>query len=345
MTGDLRISVVMPVYNGGATLRLSLAPLSAMREAGEIEEIVVVDDGSTDDTVAVAREFNARILPSGGRLGPGGARNVAAPTASGDILWFVDADVVVHPDSARVLVDAFRRTEAAAVFGTYDDYPPAANFFSQYKNLVHRYQHVRAAGDADTFWAGCGAIRKQVFIDIGGFDALRYPYSSIEDIELGWRMRQRGLRICAVPELLATHLKVWRIGNLLHTEIFRRAVPWSRLILARGWWSNTINMRAGERVRASLALLGLAATVLSVTHPVWHRSQVAVLMAVALVIAVANAQLFRFFQRRRGFLFAVRATLYHQIYYIYSSLTFAWCWIDRHWRRAMDRLAGRRGVS
>src|SRR5664279_4055181 len=95
------ISVIMPVYNGGATLRDSLAPLLTMRERGEIVEIIIVDDGSTDDTVATAAAVDVRVVPSGGRLGPGGARNVAAPSAIGTILWFVDADVVVYPDSAR----------------------------------------------------------------------------------------------------------------------------------------------------------------------------------------------------------------------------------------------------
>ena len=216
-TDGIRISVIMPVYNGADVLGRSLAPLLAMKADDEIAEIIVVDDGSTDSSVAVAAEKGVRLMDSGGRVGPGGARNTAAPFAGGDVLWFVDADVVVHEDAARALAASFQRDGAAAVFGCYDDRPAANNFLSQYKNLVHRYYHRRDAGDAETFWAGCGAVRKDVFLASGGFDAERFPYPSIEDIEFGFRLRQRGFRIVLAPrwnspEGLAP-------GSLLYTDI------------------------------------------------------------------------------------------------------------------------------
>jgi cellulose synthase/poly-beta-1,6-N-acetylglucosamine synthase-like glycosyltransferase len=268
------------------------------------------------------------LLHSGGRVGPGGARNVAAPSAIGDVLWFVDADVVVHDDAARVLAEALSRTDAAAVFGSYDDRPPGRNFLSQYKNLVHRYYHRRAAGAAETFWAGCGAVRKEIFLAVDGFDAAQYPYPSIEDIELGWRLRQRGLSIALVPELQGTHLKVWRLGNLVHTDIFRRALPWSRLIHGRSGLADALNIGAGERLKAALALgllVSLAAAA-AMFVPWWVPA------AFVAAIAVSNRDLFAFFDRTRGALFALRAVLFHQVYYVYSAATFAWCWLEQRWR-------------
>jgi GT2 family glycosyltransferase len=311
----------MPVYNGAATLRQSLEPLLAMRCRGEIAEIIVVDDGSNDASAAIASEAAVTVIESGGRLGPGGARNAGAAIAAGEALWFVDADVVVHPDSARVLVEALRSTGAAAVFGSYDDDPPAPNFLSQYKNLVHRYQHSHGAGEVDTFWAGCGAVASQAFADAGGFDADSYPHSSIEDIELGLRLRRRGLHIRLEPALLATHLKVWRLRNLLHTEVWRRAVPWSRLIAAHGWWSGSLNMGHGERLRALLAACTVSALLLAALGlaPVWPA------LLLVVVAAVANGHLFGYFRQRRGTLFAIGGVLYHQLYYLYSAAAFAYC--------------------
>jgi glycosyltransferase involved in cell wall biosynthesis len=330
------VTVIMPVYNGSGTLRQSLEPLLAMRRDGEIAEIIVVDDGSSDATAAIADAAGVTVLESGGRLGPGGARNVGAATATGEVLWFVDADVVVHADSARVLAEALQATGAAAVFGSYDDDPPAPNFFSQYKNLVHRYYHSQAKGDVDTFWAGCGAMTRRAFAEAGGFDADKYPYSSIEDLELGLRLRQRGLRIHLEPALLATHLKVWRLSNLLHTEIYRRAMPWSRLIVEHGWWSRSLNMDAGERLRAVLVACWLATLLLAAAGlaPAWPAL---ILLA---VIAVSNRRLFSYFRQRRGTLFAIGGVLYHQLYYIYSTGAFAYCLAAYRWsvmRRRLDR--------
>ena len=315
------ITVVMPVYNGAATLRQSLAPLLTMRAGGEIAEIIVVDDGSDDAGPAIARAASVTVLGSGGRLGPGGARNVGAASARGDVLWFVDADVVVHADGARVLAGALRSSDAAAVFGSYDDDPPAPNFFSQYKNLVHAYQHLQAGGDVDTFWAGCGAVTRTAFADAGGFDASKYPYSSIEDIELGWRLRRRGLRIHLEPALSAKHLKVWRLPNLLYTEIFRRALPWSRLMVAQRWWPRSLNMSLGERFRAALAICSLLTLLAAAAGlaPPWLA------VASCAAAALANHRLFSYFRRRRGILFAMGGVLYHQVYYLYSAATLAYC--------------------
>jgi glycosyltransferase involved in cell wall biosynthesis len=324
-TGDALISAIVPVYNGAGVLPQSLPPLLAMRHAGEISEVIVVDDGSTDTTVAVATALGVVPIPSGGRVGPGGARNVAAAVATGNVLWFVDADVVVHADAARLIASVLVTSGAAAVFGCYDDRPPARNFFSQYKNLAHRYYHAREPGDAATFWAGCGAIRKDAFFAAGGFDAVRYPHPSIEDIELGFRLRQRGAAIVLDPRIQATHLKVWRLANLLHTDIVRRALPWSRLILERTGLPDALNVGSGERVNAILAAALLACVVLAAARvvPFW-----APLAAIA-AVAIANRRLFAAFRRARGTLFAIAAVAFHQVYYVYSGAVFAWCWLGR----------------
>jgi len=325
MSESPAISVIMPVYNGRAFIARSLPPLIDMVGRSELVEVIVVDDTSTDDTAALAVQMGARVMPSGGRLGPGGARNMAAAQARGDILWFVDADVVVHGDAARELRRAFAEPDVTAAFGSYDDQPAAKNFLSQYKNLVHHFYHHRGHREASTFWAGCGGVRKDAFLALGGFDVMQYTRPSIEDIELGYRLRAAGGRIVLWPALQGTHLKVWRFFNLIHTEIFCRAIPWSRLMLSRTGMVNDLNVGTGERMRAVVAGLFFASVVASL-HPAvpgW------VALAALGAIALANGRLLRLFYRRKGALFALGGLLFHQFYYLYSSAAFAWCWLER----------------
>jgi glycosyltransferase involved in cell wall biosynthesis len=328
--GGPTISVIMPVYNGIGFIEESLPPLLAMQQRGELLEVILIDDGSTDGTREIAVQMGARVLSSGGRLGPGGARNQAAEVAEGDILWFVDADVVVHADAARRLLEGFDDDSIVAVFGSYDVNPPAQNFFSRYKNLVHHYYHHKAKEEAQTFWSGCGAIRRQAFLDAGGFNVERYKYPSIEDIELGHRLIKAGGRIRLVRQVQCTHLKVWRFFNLVHTEIFRRAIPWSRLIINSGdGIPDDLNVGMAEQARALVAgifALSVVAALLGALSPPLLAIPVLLMLAV-------NREIAMFFKRRGGLVFAVGAVLFHQVYYLYSASAFAWV--------VMERLAGK----
>ena len=324
---DRQISVIMPVYNGAEFIPQSLPPLVEMMHRGEILEVIVVDDGSTDGSKQMAESMGAKVLSSGGRLGPGGARNQAANSALGDILWFVDADVVVHSDAARRLAIGFDVEQIVAVFGSYDSNPPARNFFSQYKNLVHHYYHNRAKDEAHTFWSGCGAVRRTAFLGCGGFDVERYQYPSIEDIELGHRMIKAGGRIRLLRDLQCTHLKVWRFWNLIHTEIFRRAIPWSRLIVTSGEGiPNDLNVGVAEQARAVLAgtlFLAILVSLAGYISPIW-------VLFLGLLVLLANREITAFFNRRGGFLFALCAIFFHQIYYLYSASAFAWVFFEKN---------------
>ena len=320
----LDISIIMPVYNGVEFIVKSLPPLIEMQRRGEVREVIVVDDSSTDETPQLAEQLGARVIPSGGRLGPGAARNEAAKLAAGDLLWFVDADVIIHDDAAAYMLEGFSDPAVVAVFGSYDDKPPAQNFLSQYKNLVHHFYHHRGRKEASTFWSGCGAVRKQAFLEVGGFDIEKYKRPSIEDIEMGYRLREAGGKIMLFPELQSTHLKVWRFVNLIHTEIFCRAIPWSRLMLQQTGMVDDLNVSSQERLRAGLAGLFFLVVFAAIAGllPGWT-------VAVALiVVTIANLQLVRLFYQRKGLLFAFMGLAFHQFYYLYSSAAFVYCVLE-----------------
>jgi len=316
------VSIITPVYNSGRYLRECLG--SILNSSYRKFEVIVVDDGSTDDSLEIAESFGINVIKLDGRNGPAAARNRGAKEARGDLLLFVDADVVIKKDSiARIVDDFFDQPQVAAVFGSYDDEPAAADFFSQYKNLLHHFVHQQGRSEAATFWAGCGAIRKEVFLELDGFDQERYKAPSIEDIELGYRMVQKGLRIFLDKKLQVKHLKKWSLKGLLRADIFYRAIPWARLILDSGGMVNDLNLKKSQRISAGLVGLALFAALLSLFRPGFIYITCLALLAVCGI----NHKLYRFFINRRGLKFGVVAIALHCFYYIYSSMAFAYVWL------------------
>ena len=328
---DLLISVVIPVHNGGESFRRCLASLANVR--ADFHELIVVADGEADESWRVAEQWGAHVirLPQAG--GPARARNLGASVAQGDIVFFVDADVCVHSGTIRQLKNAFQQDERlAALIGSYDDAPGAINFLSQYRNLLHHYTHQTARSNASTFWGACGAIRRDVFLTMGGFDE-RYRYPSIEDIELGYRLTAAGYQIRLQKDVQVKHLKCWQAGSMLKADFFYRALPWAELILHRRGLINDLNLKVSSRISVVLAysaigllIFGLAkASIQSTIFPeVWIGLGILILALVHI-----NLPVYRFFLRKRGWRFTAQVIPWHWLYYLYSGLAFAIGWV-RH---------------
>ncbi len=252
------VSVVIPAHDAEDFLDACLAHLAGSTVAPF--ECIVVDDGSTDGTADVARRYGATVLTTGERCGPAVARNLGAQHASGDVLFFLDADVCVQPRTLSMVVASFDADpELDALIGSYDDAPESADFLSQYKNLMHAFVHQTGRREASTFWSGCGAIRRDVFLEHSGFDE-SYDRPAIEDIELGYRLTRAGHRIVLDPALTVKHLKRWTFWGLVKSDVFDRGIPWTELILRDRCMPNDLNVQLSQRVSVVLVflLLGLS---------------------------------------------------------------------------------------
>jgi GT2 family glycosyltransferase len=314
---SLPVSIVVPVFRGGAPFRACLSHLQRLTPP-PLETIVVVD-GPDDDSQRIAESFGATVIANDMTQGPARARNLGAQAARGDLLFFVDADVAVPPDAIATIVGVFESyPELAALIGSYDDAPAAPNFLSQYKNLLHHYVHQTGSEAAWTFWGACGAIRREIFLQLGGFDE-RYRQPSIEDIELGYRLVARGYRIRLHKALQVTHLKRWSARSLIMTDFFGRALPWTTLILRDRRMANDLNLQRSSRISVACAW-GLVAALLVAPLRRW-----ALLPATgfALPLLALNMPVYRFLAGKRGWWFAMRAVPWHWLYYFYSGLALA----------------------
>jgi glycosyltransferase involved in cell wall biosynthesis len=321
-----RISIIVPVYNGARELRECLSAVIAESYSGS--EIIVVDDASTDCSPDVAAEMGVPVLRLAANAGPSVARNYGVSHARGDIIFFVDADVVVMPGAVSHVLKVFEEhSDIDAVFGSYDAQPRAKGLVSQYRNLLHHFVHQNGNTEASTFWAGCGAVRRAAFEEVGGFDGNHYR-RAIEDIELGYRLRRAGHRILLDKVLHGTHLKRWTLRSMIRTDIFYRAVPWTRLILESKNAPKDLNLKWGQRL--SVVLVGLGCLFLFLAP---LRFEMLEWSAVAFAgVIVMNRDLYTFFIRRCGFLSGAACIPLHFLYYMYSALTFLFVWLSFQFR-------------
>jgi GT2 family glycosyltransferase len=232
------LSVIIPATDEPATLDRCRA---AIAEADDPpEEVIVVGEPR--------------------RASPAAARNRGVAESSGDVLVFVDADVLVHRDVFTRLRAMFELDPSlAAVFGSYDDRPEAPGIVSRFRNLLHHHVHQSSPGPAATFWTGLGAVRRNAFLAVDGFDADRFTRPSMEDIEFGMRLTEAGQRIELDPALQGTHLKAWSVADMVSTDFARRGVPWVRLLLERRSVSSALNLGWRHRLSTLAALAALAA--------------------------------------------------------------------------------------
>jgi glycosyltransferase involved in cell wall biosynthesis len=283
------LSVIVPATDRPPTLGRCLDRIrSALREQ---DELIVVEEPRS--------------------AGPAEARNDGAAQARNDVLVFVDADVELHADALdRIRRTLAERPELGGVFGSYDDDASGQGVVSAFRNLLHHHVHQQGAGAASTFWAGLGALRRDPFVAAGGFDASRYPRSSIEDVELGMRIARAGGTLVLDPELQGRHLKRWRLRDMVRTDFARRGIPWVALLLRDRSASSVLNL--GWRHRLSAAASVTAATALALRRP--RPAAGAVLALVCL-----NRSLYRLVARRRGPGTAAVAVGLHALHHVTAA--------------------------
>ncbi len=279
----ITLSAIVPATNAPSTLDRCSAALA--RSKASSDEVIVVDGPP---------EANAAR-----------ARNLGADRATGDVLVFVDSDVVVHDDALTRIRQAFERDgELVALFGSYDDAPAGPGVVSAFRNLLHHHVHQSSPGTATSFWTGLGAVRADAFAAVGGFDE---SVAFMEDIDLGMRLARRPGHIRLDPEILGTHLKTWTFFSMVYTDFAHRAIPWVRLLLRHRHSAGTLNLSWRHRMSAGASVAGAGGVLL-------RKPRIAIGSAVALV--ALNRDFYALLARRRGRIQAAAGVLLHAAHHL-----------------------------
>lgn len=221
-----KLSIIIPVKNSSVTLGETLNSL--LNQSYKNFNTIVVDDGSTDNSVEIAKKFRCSIIKLQKSHGAAYARNKGAENAKGDFLVFTDSDIVLFKNTLRNAIDYIKKNPNVRVFfGTFDPKLRFRNIFSQYKHLYLCYY--------------CSKLEKFHFIDTSltfikkkVFDKFKFNSqikSSIsEDIELGMRLTKAGYNITNPKNIKMEHIKFYSFKDFIKTD-FVRGMRISKLFL------------------------------------------------------------------------------------------------------------------
>ena len=315
----------MPVHNGANDLAPCLTALLRSHLQRKEWELIVVDDASADASAAIAARYADKVISiAAPARGPAYARNRGIETAQSPIVVFVDADVMIHADALRIMHDTLSRDDVSAVFGSYDDRPLDKGIVSRYRNLLHHVVHQRSAGYVESFWAGCGAVKKAALESVGTFDEERFQHPEMEDVELGYRLREAGHRILLDAAVQCTHRKRITLTGMIVSDFSRRGIPWTRLLFDRGMLGAPRGLSLGLAERLS-ALAAVMCVLFALVAAFLTSRELAIIAASWLLMFVtANGELFARLAKIRGASFLFAAVPLHLLYSVTAIAALVW---------------------
>jgi lipopolysaccharide/colanic/teichoic acid biosynthesis glycosyltransferase/glycosyltransferase involved in cell wall biosynthesis len=269
------ISVIIPAYNAERTLRACLDALKAQTGVTDFE-VIVVDDGSTDNTASIAKATGAQVIRQP-HQGPAVARNRGVEAACGDIVAFTDADCEPAPDWIQQMSAPFADPDVSGAKGTYRTRQRelTARFVQlEYEDKYDRLARQPRIDFVDTYSA---AYRRTVFLENGGFDSV-FSTASVEDQELSFRLSQKGYRLVFVPAAKVYHQHDRTLGEYIHRK---SGIGYWKALLVR-WHPEKVmhDSHTPQTLKVQLVLLGSLGVSL-VFWPVWPRAASWVVLALA----------------------------------------------------------------
>lgn len=295
------ISVIVPAYNSDRHLELCLHSIR-QSECAEYE-LIVVDDGSGDGTAAIAEEFADCVISHRANRGRTHSRNSGLQKAGGDIVVFIDADVVIKPRTLALIQTTFsREREIDAITGLLSREHPNVDFFSQYKNLYMHYIFCCLPPRVNFLYGSLQAMRRNA---IAKYTA---HVDIADDSEMGQQLNRKGKEIAFVRELEVVHLKKYDFLAFVRND-FRIPFDWADIFVRYRGWRQLGKNKGGYLHSPKWQLLSviLAPLTVLVSMATFILGNAAMVVGTILLLAwiVLNAPFIAYLQREKSTLFAV----------------------------------------
>ncbi len=294
------ISIVIPTYNSSRFMPNLLD--SIFKQALDDMEVIIVDDCSKDDTVEIAKKYPVKVIKMEKNGGPARARNRGVREAKGDIIFFLDSDVIVLDGTVREVKNYFENNPASnCVIGVCATEPLNKGFVPTYMAMFE-YIHLVSAGEGkvSVFAPRCGAIKKELFQRVGGYDE-SYKGADVEDFELARRIIRED-NIFLNPKMLVRHQFVNNFNEAVR-NYFKRAVMWIHLFLKDRQFDNAGPTSPSNGIAAVCSFLSFFSLLLIPAVPVAKD----VFLTLVIIFLISNIKWWNFMRKEAGLLFAIRA--------------------------------------
>jgi len=285
------ISIIIPLYNAEETLEKCLN--AVFESTFQDFEVLVVDDGSEDNSIRIAESFPCKILRLAHNQGPAVARNWGAKNAKGDFVLFIDSDIVIKVETLGLFVESLKNH--AAVFGIYTQKPGTGNLLSLYQNFFAHKSIKETKELTSMLYSYCAAVKREVFLEMGGFDeSWRRP--TFEDVQLGLRLAENGHRIYLNKNIKVVHHPKFTVKRFIK-NYFYKSLDLSKLMLSKRrltlnneGWTNSKNMVS------LIAGLSIPALIIGSVFSRWFIAPV--LLALVIFLAM-NLDFYKFIARQK----------------------------------------------
>ncbi|MBW2465879.1 MAG: glycosyltransferase family 2 protein [Deltaproteobacteria bacterium] len=307
------ISVVIPNRNGGKTIGRCLDAAFASQYSNF--EVIVVDDSSTDNSTSIIDRYPCRLIRLPEHGGASKARNTGAGNSRGEILFFIDADCLLQPDTLAKAAAAYLKNGAEVIIGgTYTCLPFDRNFFSIFQSIYIHYSETKNLQSPDYIATHAMLIRAEIFKKSGGFKEDFMPI--LEDVEFSHRLKRMGYRLRMDPGILVQHIFNFTLIKSLRNAI-RKTKYWSIYSIKN---KDLLSDSGTASQEFKFNVLSCFAVLVLLLIGLWLNNWAALLPILLLYGAnlYLNRNLIRAFHKTGGPNFAISAVLYYTFLYPFA---------------------------
>lgn len=299
-----KLSVIVPAYNSQSTLDLCLSAIK--KSTHKNYELIVVNDGSTDQTFAIARKFTNHIISFPRNKGKQTARKAGIAKSRGQIIVNIDSDVIIKPDSLQIISGYFHQhPNISAVTGLLEWDNPFPNFPTLYKNLYMNFYFSQLPRKITFLYGSIFAVKK------ASLKQLSFPrhLKNSEDSEIGQQLIKQAQEIHLIKSLKVIHIKTYTLKTLLIND-FMVPYDWAQIFILHQGWNQigkyrTGYMHASKTQIVSLFLVPMITIFIALSF-LYTCSMFFTIFILSIWI-ITNYRFFKFLCQKKGLLFTLRS--------------------------------------